>query len=97
MFLYSLLHLTGYNLSITYLKNFRQHGSKTPGHPELDVDMGIETTTGPLGQGLGNAVGMALAEKMLAARFNKSEELSPIDHHTYTFLGDGCLMEGISH
>ena len=97
MLLYSLLHLTGYNLSITDLKNFRQLGSRTPGHPELDLDMGIETTTGPLGQGLGNAVGMALAEKMLAARFNKSEELSPIDHHTYTFLGDGCLMEGISH
>ena len=97
MLLYSLLHLTGYNLSIDDLKNFRQLGSRTPGHPELDLDMGIETTTGPLGQGLGNAVGMALAEKMLAARFNKSEELSPIDHHTYTFLGDGCLMEGISH
>jgi transketolase len=97
MLLYSLLHLTGYNLSINDLKNFRQLGSKTPGHPELDLNIGIETTTGPLGQGLGNAVGMALAEKILAARFNKSEDLSPIDHHTYTFLGDGCLMEGISH
>ena len=96
MLLYSLLHLTGYNLSIEDIKNFRQLGSKTPGHPELDLDIGIETTTGPLGQGLGNAVGMALAEKMLAARFNKAD-LSPIDHFTYTFLGDGCLMEGISH
>ncbi len=97
MLLYSLLHLTGYNLSIEDIKNFRQLGSKTPGHPELDIDIGIETTTGPLGQGLGNAVGMALAEKMLAARFNKSDDLSPIDHFTYSFLGDGCLMEGISH
>ena len=97
MLLYSLLHLTGYNLSIEDIKNFRQLGSKTPGHPELDIDIGIETTTGPLGQGLGNAVGMALAEKMLAARFNKSDDLSPIDHFTYAFLGDGCLMEGISH
>ncbi|MDC1387711.1 transketolase [Gammaproteobacteria bacterium] len=96
MLLYSLLHLTGYNLSIEDIKNFRQLGSKTPGHPELDLDIGIETTTGPLGQGLGNAVGMALAEKMLAARFNKPD-LSPIDHFTYAFLGDGCLMEGISH
>ena len=97
MLLYSLLHLTGYNLSIEDIQNFRQLGSKTPGHPELDIDIGIETTTGPLGQGLGNAVGMALAEKMLAARFNKSDDLSPIDHFTYAFLGDGCLMEGISH
>ena len=96
MLLYSLLHLTGYNLSIEDIKNFRQLGSKTPGHPELDLGIGIETTTGPLGQGLGNAVGMALAEKMLAARFNKAD-LSPIDHFTYAFLGDGCLMEGISH
>ena len=96
MLLYSLLHLTGYNLSIEDIKNFRQLGSKTPGHPELDLDIGIETTTGPLGQGLGNAVGMALAEKILAARFNRSD-LSPIDHFTYAFLGDGCLMEGISH
>jgi len=96
MLLYSLLHLTGYNLSIEDIKNFRQLGSKTPGHPELDLGIGIETTTGPLGQGLGNAVGMALAEKMLAARFNKTD-LSPIDHFTYAFLGDGCLMEGISH
>jgi transketolase len=97
MLLYSLLHLTGYNLSVEDIKDFRQLGSKTPGHPELDLDIGIETTTGPLGQGLGNAVGMALAEKMLAARFNKSQSLNPIDHFTYAFLGDGCLMEGISH
>ena len=97
MLLYSLLHLTGYNLSIEDLKNFRQLGSKTPGHPELDLEIGVETTTGPLGQGLGNAVGMALAEKMLASRFNKGDGLDPIDHYTYTFLGDGCLMEGISH
>ena len=97
MLLYSLLHLTGYNLSIQDLKNFRQLGSKTPGHPELDLDIGIETTTGPLGQGIGNAVGMALAEKMLASKFNMADGLRPIDHYTYTFLGDGCLMEGISH
>ena len=97
MLLYSLLHLTGYNLSIQDLKNFRQLGSKTPGHPELDLDIGIETTTGPLGQGIGNAVGMALAEKMLASKFNMADGLHPIDHYTYTFLGDGCLMEGISH
>jgi transketolase len=97
MLLYSLLHLTGYNLSIEDLKNFRQIGSKTPGHPELDLNIGVETTTGPLGQGLGNAVGMALAEKMLASKFNQADGLQPIDHFTYTFLGDGCLMEGISH
>ncbi|MDA9973748.1 transketolase [Gammaproteobacteria bacterium] len=97
MLLYSLLHLTGYNLSMKDLQNFRQLGSKTPGHPELDLEIGIETTTGPLGQGLGNAVGMALAEKMLAVRFNKSAQFRPVDHHTYAFLGDGCLMEGISH
>jgi len=92
MLLYSLLHLTGYNLSIEDLKNFRQKGSKTPGHPELDLDIGVETTTGPLGQGIGNAVGMALAEKMLASKFNKADGLHPIDHYTYTFLGDGCLI-----
>jgi transketolase len=97
MLLYSLLYLTGYNLSIEDLKDFRQMGSKTPGHPELDSDTGVETTTGPLGQGIGNAVGMALAEKMLASRFNQLDGLHPIDHFTYTFLGDGCLMEGISH
>jgi len=89
--------LTGYNLSIEDLKNFRQIGSKTPGHPELDLDIGVETTTGPLGQGIGNAIGMALAEKMLASRFNHAGGLQPIDHYTYTFLGDGCLMEGVSH
>ena len=97
MLLYSLLHLTGYKLTIDDLKSFRKLGSKTPGHPELDLDIGIETTTGPLGQGIGNAVGMALAEKILAVKFNKTENLRPIDHFTYTFLGDGCLMEGISH
>ncbi|HBN89558.1 MAG TPA: transketolase, partial [Rheinheimera sp.] len=93
----SLLYLTGYDLSIEDLKKFRQLGSKTPGHPELDISIGVETTTGPLGQGIANAVGMALAEKMLSSRFNKDEDLKPIDHFTYTFLGDGCLMEGISH
>ena len=97
MLLYSLLHLTGYNLSIEDLKNFRQLGSKTPGHPELDLEIGVETTTGPLGQGIGNAVGMALAEKMLASKFNQANGLQPINHYTYSFLGDGCLMEGISH
>jgi|TARA_B110000259_G_scaffold96915_1_gene112048 transketolase len=96
MLLYSLLHLTGYDISIDDLKNFRQLKSKTPGHPEFDLDHGIETTTGPLGQGIANAVGMAISEKMLAAEFN-SPNLKPIDHYTYTFLGDGCLMEGISH
>ena len=96
MLLYSLLHLTGYPLSIEDLKNFRQLKSKTPGHPEYDLDLGIETTTGPLGQGLANAVGMALAEKHLATRFNQ-DGFSVIDHYTYVFLGDGCLMEGISH
>ena len=96
MLLYSLLHLTGYDISIDDLKNFRQLKSKTPGHPEFDLDRGIETTTGPLGQGIANAVGMAISEKMLAAEFNTSN-LNPIDHYTYTFLGDGCLMEGISH
>jgi len=96
MLLYSLLHLTGYDISIDDLKNFRQLKSKTPGHPEFDLDLGIETTTGPLGQGIANAVGMAISEKMLAAEFNTSN-LNPIDHYTYTFLGDGCLMEGISH
>ena len=100
MLIYSVLHLTGYNLPIEELKNFRQFGSKTPGHPEVDVTPGIETTTGPLGQGLTNAVGMALAEKLLAKEFNRTSgktDLSIVDHHTYVFMGDGCLMEGISH
>ena len=96
MLLYSLLHLTGYKLSIEDIKDFRQLKSKTPGHPEYDIDLGIETTTGPLGQGIANAVGMAISEKMLAAEFNK-DDIKPIDHFTYVFLGDGCLMEGISH
>ena len=96
MLLYSLLHLTGYKLSIEDIKDFRQLKSKTPGHPEYDIDFGIETTTGPLGQGIANAVGMAISEKMLAAEFNK-HDIKPIDHFTYVFLGDGCLMEGISH
>ena len=96
MLLYSLLHLTGYNLSIDDLKDFRKLKSKTPGHPEYDLDIGVETTTGPLGQGIANAVGMAISEKILAAEFNE-EDIEPIDHYTYAFLGDGCLMEGISH
>ena len=96
MLLYSLLHLTGYDLSINDIKDFRKLKSKTPGHPEYDIDIGIETTTGPLGQGIANAVGMAVAEKILAEEFNK-DDIKPIDHFTYVFLGDGCLMEGISH
>ena len=93
---YALLHLTGYDLSIEDLKSFRQLHSKTPGHPELGYAPGIETTTGPLGQGIANAVGFALAEKTLAAQFNK-DDISVVDHFTYCFLGDGCLMEGVSH
>ena len=96
MLIYALLHLTGYKLSMAELKNFRQLHSLTPGHPEVDVTPGVETTTGPLGQGITNAVGMALAEKLLAAEFNRDGH-QIVDHRTYTFLGDGCLMEGISH
>ncbi len=96
MLLYSLLHLTGYDLPIGELKRFRQLGSKTPGHPERGITPGVETTTGPLGQGLANAVGMALAERLLAAQFNKGGH-TVVDHYTYVFLGDGCMMEGISH
>ncbi len=100
MLLYALLHLSGYKLPISELKNFRQLHSKTAGHPEVDVTPGVETTTGPLGQGLTNAVGMALAEKLLAQEFNRSEgavQHNIVDHHTYVFMGDGCLMEGVSH
>ena len=96
MLIYSLLHLSGYELSINDLKNFRQLHSKTPGHPEYGYTPGVETTTGPLGQGISNAIGMAIAEKSLAAQFNKPDH-SIISHFTYVFLGDGCLMEGISH
>ena len=96
MLLYALLHLTGYDLSMDDIRKFRQLHSKTPGHPELGVTPGVETTTGPLGQGISNAVGMALAEKLLAAEFNRPGHVV-VDHQTYVFLGDGCLMEGISH
>ena len=96
MLLYSLLHLSGYNVSIQDLKDFRKLKSKTPGHPEFGITEGVETTTGPLGQGIANAVGMALAEKILAQKINTAS-LKPIEHMTYCFLGDGCLMEGISH
>ena len=96
MLIYSLLHLTGYDLPMQELKNFRQLHSKTAGHPEVGITPGVETTTGPLGQGITNAVGMALAEKLMAAEFNQPGH-TIVDHHTYVFLGDGCLMEGISH
>ena len=96
MLIYSLLHLTGYDLSIDDLKNFRQLHSRTPGHPEFGYTPGVETTTGPLGQGLANAVGFALAEKVMGAQFNRPGH-NVVDHHTYVFLGDGCMMEGISH
>jgi transketolase len=96
MLLYSLLHLAGYEVSIDELRNFRQLGYRTAGHPEYEPDMGVETTTGPLGQGLANAVGMALAERVLAAHYNRPG-FDVIDHFTYVFLGDGCLMEGVSH
>ena len=96
MLIYALLHLTGYELSIEDLKQFRQLHSKTPGHPEYGYTPGVETTTGPLGQGIANAVGMALAEKTLAAQFNRDGH-TIVDHHTWVFLGDGCLMEGVSH
>src|SRR5690349_1218781 len=96
MLLYALLHLTGYDLPMAELKRFRQLGSKTPGHPERGCAPGVETTTGPLGQGISNAVGMAIAERLLAAQFNRpGHEI--VDHRTWVFLGDGCMMEGISH
>jgi transketolase len=96
MLIYALLHLTGYDLPMSELKNFRQLHSKTAGHPEVGITPGVETTTGPLGQGITNAVGMALAEKLLASEFNRPGH-AIVDHHTYVFMGDGCLMEGISH
>ena len=96
MLLYSLLHLTGYPLSIEQIKNFRQFNQVTAGHPEREPDIGIETTTGPLGQGITNAIGMAMAEKILAAAFNKPN-YEIVNHRTWVFTGDGCLMEGISH
>src|SRR3989344_4075959 len=96
MLLYSLLHLSGYDLPMAELKNFRQLHSKTPGHPEYGYAPGVETTTGPLGQGITNAVGMALAEKALAGQFNRDGH-HIVDHYTYVFVGDGCLMEGVSH
>ena len=96
MLLYGLLHLSGYALDMEAIRQFRQWGSLTPGHPEYRDTPGVEMTTGPLGQGISSAVGMALAEKLLAARFNRpGHEI--VDHHTYVFLGDGCLMEGVSH
>src|SRR5690242_14540335 len=96
MLLYALLHLSGFDLPMAEIKNFRQLHSKTPGHPEHGLTPGVETTTGPLGQGFANAVGMAIAERILAAQFNRPG-LSIVDHRTYVFMGDGCMMEGISH
>src|SRR5205807_9064602 len=96
MLLYSVLHLTGYDLPLAELRRFRQLGSKTPGHPERGCAPGVETTTGPLGQGISNAVGMALAERLLAAEFNRPDH-TIVDHYTYVFMGDGCMMEGVSH
>src|SRR6202012_3312403 len=96
MMLYAVLHLTGYDLPMSEIKRFRQLHSKTPGHPEHGLTPGVETTTGPLGQGLGAALGFAIAEKILASQFNK-EHLELVNHYTYTFVGDGCLMEGVSH
>ncbi|HEY2627629.1 MAG TPA: transketolase, partial [Usitatibacter sp.] len=96
MLQYALLHLTGYDLPMSELRAFRQLHSRTPGHPEVGITPGVETTTGPLGQGLANAVGFALAERLLAAHFNRPGH-AIVDHHTYVFAGDGCLMEGISH
>ena len=96
MLQYALLHLSGYDLPIDELRNFRQLHSKTPGHPEVGITPGVETTTGPLGQGFANAVGMAIGERTLAAEFNRPG-LDLVDHHTYVFMGDGCMMEGISH
>src|ERR1700753_322849 len=95
MLLYSMLHLTGYDLPLSELENFRQWGSKTPGHPEYGLTPGVETTTGPLGQGCGNSVGMAIAERWLESRYNKGDK-KLIDYKIYTVCGDGCLMEGIS-
>src|SRR5688500_266132 len=96
MLIYALLHLTGYDLPMSGLRSFRQLHSRTPGHPEVGLTPGVETTTGPLGQGLGNAVGMALAEKLLAHEFNRPGH-AIVDHHTYVTVGDGDLMEGLSH
>ncbi|WP_312569671.1 1-deoxy-D-xylulose-5-phosphate synthase N-terminal domain-containing protein, partial [Comamonas sp.] len=96
MLIYALLHLSGYDLPMEEIKNFRQLHSKTAGHPEVGITPGVETTTGPLGQGITNAVGFALAEKLLAAEFNQPKH-AIVDHHTFVFMGDGCLMEGISH
>src|SRR5438045_9725120 len=96
MLIYALLHLSGYDLPMSELRNFRQLHSKTPGHPEVGITPGVETTTGPLGQGLANAVGMALVERLMAAEFNRPGH-TVVDYRTYAFVGDGCLMQGISH